>query len=295
MTSIPLLDLFAREHPALVHLPLGLVVTVPLALLLSFRKSGDFPWLRAARMLAFLALGGSLLALASGLLWARLQGLVPAGAWFPPAALEASGARTLVRPHALAAVTGFLAGTLCLLSVHRNLRAGAVRTGAAAILFALVWLGAWGLCGNLGGRMVFGAEPAPQPAATTDPEAELPLRALDYLALEPLQPAPVRSPAHGGRWVRTWLPAQSMANRKAGKPLAPGAYAVLTTTEDQKGALGFDPGPLYFREILAGGSQAFALYWPKVPGKHLGETGGEDYVYWRSPDPRLAACAGCHQ
>lgn len=294
MTSIPLLDLFAREHPALVHLPLGLVPLVALALLMSFRAKGDFPWLRAARMLGFLALGGSLLALASGLLWARLQGLVPAGAWFPPTALEATGARALVRPHALAAVTGFLAGTLCLLSVHRNLRAGAARAGAATILLAFAWLGAWGLCGNLGGRMVFGAGPAPQPAAA-DPEAELPLRALDHLSLEPLQPAPVRSAAHGGRWARTWLPAQSRVDRKAGKTLAPGAYAVLTTTEDQKGAPSFDPGPLYFREVLADGRQAFALYWPKVPGKHLAETDGEDYVYWRSPDPRLGKCAGCHK
>lgn len=295
MTPIPLLDLFAREHPALVHLPLGLVVTVPLALLLSFRKGSDFPWQRAARMLAFLALGGSLLALASGLLWARLQGLVPAGAWFPPAALETAGARALVRPHALAAVAGCLSGLLCLVRIHRQIKAGAARAGAATILLAFAWLGAWGLCGNLGGRMVFGAEPAPHPMAAADPEAELPLRALDYLSLEPLQPAPVRSPAHGGRWARTWLPAQARADRKAGKPLGSGAYAVLTTTEDQKGAPGFDPGPLYFKEILADGSQAYALYWPKVPEKHLAETGGEDFVYWRSPDPRLSTCAGCHK
>ena len=36
MTASPLLEFIAREHPAFVHLPLGLVAALPLAVLASF-------------------------------------------------------------------------------------------------------------------------------------------------------------------------------------------------------------------------------------------------------------------
>jgi hypothetical protein len=173
--------------------------------------------------------------------------------------------------------------------------------GVPALLLGFLWLGAWGFCGKLGGIMVFGNEETNRAAAEADAkrkndaEAELPIRALDYASLEPAQAAPIRSRAHGDRWVRAWVPTSGIDAYKAGKALAPGAYAVLSSVEDDKGRPGQNPGPLYFKEVLADGRTAFAFYWPRVPEAKRAEVGGEDSVYWRSSEPKLAACANCHK
>jgi hypothetical protein len=48
------------------------------------------------------------------------------------------------------------------------------------------------------------------------------------------------------------------------------------------------------KEVLSDGKLAFLFYWPRVPPKLRGQTGGEDSVYWRSPSEKLAACGRCH-
>jgi len=166
----------------------------------------------------------------------------------------------------------------------------------ACLVATLAWAGTWGYVGRLGGIMVFGNAETNKAAAEAinagknNAEAELPIRALDYGSLEPAQAAPFKSSAHGGRQARTWVTASGIEAFAKGEPLPVGAYAVLSTTADAKGT----PGPLYMREVKADGTQAFVYYWPRVPEADRKETGGEDFVYQRSPHKALEACAGCH-
>lgn len=299
--AAPLLDLFAREHPAWIHLPLGAVLLLPVALLLGLRKEWEGLSLRMAFFLALMALMGSGIALLSGLMWAHRIALIAPGAWLPggnpPSALQA-----LLRGHEFAALLGFGLGLACLGALLRHLRdPGARGAGWPARILAFAWLGAWGLCGRLGGVMVFGNEETTRAAAAAeaakreDAEAELPVRALDFASLEPASERPFRSAAHGHRWGRVWVTASGIDAYRAGKPLPPGAYAVLATVEDEKGRPGPNPGPLYMRETGAGGEVLLSFYWPRVPEGARRETGGEDSAYWRNAHPGLNACRACHR
>lgn len=325
MTS-PLLDTFAREHPAFVHVPLGLVVTLPLAMLASFRGKGSRAWVKASFFIAAVALAGSLVALASGLLWGRQINLIPEGRLLPDVTSHTQVLQRMMQLHELAALTGVLVGALCLWLLWRVWRPLHLSTedtafhfraqqgrrlwergvGAPALVASLLWLGAWGFCGKLGGIMVFGNEETAKAAAEADAvrkanvEAELPIRALDFASLEPVSEAPFLSRAHGGHWGRIWVTASFGADRyRAQEPLPVGSYVVMSTFLDARGRPGFEPGPLLLRETLADGSTGFAYYWGRVPAAYLGQTGGEDMPYWRSGDPgtapKLAACAGCHK
>lgn len=313
MTS-PLLDLVAREHPALVHVPLGTVMVLPLAMIMSFRSKHPHAWTLASLFLALLACGGSLVALVSGVLWGRKIALLSPGAFIPRPAGPAQVLQKMLQFHELAALVGTVLGLTCLFLLWRALKLEQAALGKAhhrrwidrgvglpALTVALLWVGAWSVCGRLGGIMVFGNEETNRAAADADAarradaEVDLPLRALDYASLEPATEAPVRSPQHGNRWVRVWVTASGIDAYKAGRPLPPGAYAVLATVEDVKGKPGFDPGPLYFRETKSDGTPYVAFYWPRVPEARRGETGGEDAVYLRSPHPRLQACLDCHR
>jgi hypothetical protein len=321
MSAGPFLEFIAKEHPAFVHVPLGMVVVLPLAMLGSFRAGASLRWTRTAIFIGAAGWIGSLIALASGLLWGRLIGLIPPGGWLPPKASEAQVLQRMLQLHEIAALAGVVVGALCLWLIGRAWRSAVAYNedtgvhahrhlgrrwwergvGFPAFLLALLWLGAWGFCGKLGGIMVFGNEETARAAAEAeakrknDAEADLPIRALDYASLEPIQTAPFRSKAHGEFWARTWVPTSSVDAFRAGQPLPAGGYAVLSTVLDEKGRPGQDPGPLYFKEVLADGRVAFAFYWPRVPEGRRSETGGEDFVYWRSPEPRLASCARCHR
>jgi hypothetical protein len=321
MNLSSLLDFIAKEHPAFVHVPLGMVVVLPLAMLGTFRLHSSLRWVRTAFFLALMGLFGSVIALFSGVLWGRQIGLIPPGGFLPPAATAAQTLQKMLRLHEFAAVFGVSIGLLCTFLIWRTWRRSAAHgestamhhqrqlgrrfwergVGVPAFLLSILWLGCWGFCGKLGGIMVFGNEETNRAAAEAeakrknDVEAELPIRALDYASLEPLTPEPQFSKAHGAFWVRTWVPASGIDAYKAGKPLSPGAYTVLSTFLDQKGKPSHEPGPLYFKEVLADGKVAFALYWPRVPEQKRAEFGGEDSLYWRSPEPRLSTCAACHK
>lgn len=297
----PLLEFLGREHPAFVHLPLGLVAVLPVALLISLSsRHSTLLWQKTATFLALMALAGALPSLASGLLRARQLAWIPTGGFLPNPSPGQPQLQILQR-HELAALAGTLIGLVCLYLLWWSLRRPDGRWPALAALGAsLIWAGTWALAGRAGGSLVRGDEASVRAAAAVeaarkaDAEAELPLRALDYGSLEPLQKAPYRSAAHGHRWVRTWITASAIDGFRPGGPLPIGAYAVASSAEDDRGRPGADPGPLYFRESLADGSSYFSFYWPRVPESQRGETGGEEYVYWRSPDPRLEACVRCH-
>ncbi|WP_243303143.1 hypothetical protein [Geothrix oryzisoli] len=317
MSTAPLLDLVAREHPAFVHIPLGLIAVLPVAMLASFHPRHIRLWTGTSFFLALAGWLGSTVALVSGLLWGRQIALIPPTAYFPAMASQKQVLQRILQVHELAAVSGFFIGGFCLWLLWRawrrldapegagHRRRGGRRfwergVGAGPLLLGILWLSCWGLSGKLGGIMVFGNEETNRAAAEADAakradvEADLPIRALDYASLEPLGSEPAPSKAHGNRWQRIWITASGIDAYRAEKPLPPGAYAVLSTFEDRKGKPSHEPGPLYMREVKADGSAAFTFYWPRVPEALRGEVGGQDSVYWRSPDPHLAACLGCH-
>ena len=318
--SHPILDFIAREHPAWVHLPLGMVVGLPLAMAGSFFPRHAHRWTTTAFFMAALGLAGSLIALFSGLHWARQVNLLPPQGYFP--AITASGQvlQRMMQLHEIAALSGVGVGSVLLwllwgrwkpvhfseedtaIHVRRQLgrRWWERGVGAPAFLLGLLWLASWGFCGRLGGIMVFGNEEINRAAAAADrakkqdAEADLPIRALDYAGLEPAEDRPIRSAAHGGRWIRTWVTASGIDAYRAGQALPSGSYVVLSSSEDERGRPAPDPGPLYMKEVLADGRLAFSFYWPRVPQALRGQTGGEDSVYWRSPSDKVAACGTCH-
>ncbi|GLH74502.1 hypothetical protein GETHLI_30040 [Geothrix limicola] len=317
MIASPLIELIAREHPAFVHIPLGLVAVLPLAMLASFNARHGRVLTGTSFFLAGIGWLASSLALFSGLVWGRQINLIAPSGYLPVVASEKQVLQRILQVHILAAVSGFLVGGVCVFLLwrvwrqnfssdassdhrHAGRRFWERGVGAPALLMAVIWLGCWGFSGKLGGIMVFGNEATNKAAAEADAakrndaEADLPIRALDYASLEPADTAPSRSKAHGDRWRRIWVTASGIDAYKAGKPLPPGAYAVMSTFTDDKGKPSTEPGPLYMKETKGDGTTAFAFYWPRVPEALQKDFGG-DSVYWRSPDPKLATCLGCHE
>ena len=319
MSASPLLELIAREHPAFVHIPLGLVAVLPLAMLASFHPRHGRALTATSFFIGSIGWAASTIALFSGLLWGRQINLIAPSSFLPVVASEKQVLQRILQVHVLVAAAGFAVGGVCIFLLwrtwsrdfggsaegeHRH-RAGRRfwerGVGAPALLVSLIWLACWGFCGKLGGIMVFGNEETNRAAAEAekkkknDAEADLPIRALDYASLEPAEPAAVRSKAHGDRWRRIWVTTSGIDAYKAGKPLPPGAYAVMSTFADEKGRASTEPGPLYMKETKADGTTAFAFYWPRIPEDLRKDFGGEDSAYWRSPDPKLATCLGCHE
>lgn len=320
MTASPFIEFIAREHPAFVHIPLGLVAVLPLAMLASFHPRHGRILTGTAFFLAAIGWLASTIALFSGLTWGRQINLINPTGFLPVVASEKQVLQRILQVHILAASAGFLIGGVCVFMLWRIWRwefsaaseGGEPRdhsgrrfwergVGVPALLVGFLWLGSWGLCGKLGGIMVFGNEETNRAAAEADAakrndvEADLPIRALDYASLEPAGAAPVRSKAHGDRWRRIWVTASGIDDYQAGKPLPSGAYAVMSTFTDEKGRPGTEPGPLYMKEVKADGTTAFTFYWARVPEALRKEVAGQDSVYWRSPDPKLITCLGCHE
>ncbi|MCX6546965.1 MAG: hypothetical protein NTW40_02815 [Acidobacteria bacterium] len=317
MLASPLVEFIAREHPAFVHVPLGLVAALPLAILISFLTKHSRPLTGTAFFLAAVGWASSVASLASGLLWGRQVNLIPVTGYFPVVASEKQVLQKMLQLHITASMVGFVIGGICTWLLwrawrredspgfaerrHAGRRFWERGAGVPALVVAILWLGAWGFSGKLGGIMVFGNEETNKAAAEADrakrndAEADLPIRALDYASLEPAEAAPVRSKAHGDRWRRIWVTASGIDDYQAGKPLKPGGYAVMATFTDEKGKPGTEPGPLYMKETKADGSTAFLFYWARVPENLRKEVGGQDSVYWRSPDPKLITCLGCHE
>lgn len=318
-TASPLLEFIAREHPAFVHIPLGLVAVLPVAMLASFHPRHGRILTGTSFFMAIIGWLASTIALFSGLVWGRQINLIAPTGFIPVVVNEKQVLQKILQVHILAAVAGFLIGGICVFLLwriwrrdfstaegadhrhHAGRRFWERGVGAPALLVGLIWLGSWGFSGKLGGIMVFGSEETNKAAAEADAarrkdvEAELPIRALDYASLEPAEDRPVRSKAHGDRWRRIWVTASGIDAYKAGKPLPAGAYAVMSTFTDEKGKPGTEPGPLYMKETKSDGTTAFLFYWPRVPENLRKEVGGQDSVYWRSPDPKLFTCLGCHE
>jgi len=304
----------ASKHVLLVHLPIAAALMIPLPIIAAQRSGrGIRPWWTTCRYLAWVGTLGSLLALASGYYLAHAHGLLPPGAWYGPGT---PGLPYLFRVHEGGGAASVVLGALCLKALYRN-RQEHQGIGFPALLCGLAWCLVSYFSAYSGSVMVGQrpapaylvappqlreAKPAPAPPppppvvveAPRDPEAQAPLRALDYLALKPQHGEPVRSAPHGNRWIRVWVSPDAESAYRAGQPLPPGALVVMSTVEDRWGRPGFEQGPLYALETGKDGKPRLTFYWPQVPEARRAETKGEAGAYWRGEDPRLQACRTCH-
>lgn len=295
------MDWFALKHPMLVHLPVAAGLLIPFSLLASQRRGrGMRPWWITCQFLAWAGSLAAVAAIISGLAWGKSLSLIPPGALIPPKGSE--GLPALLRRHELLALAGFGFSGLTVWACLRP-RKEHEGIGVLALLFGVLWMGFHLGTGLTGGKMTHPTlgtvqakvEPAPAAAAEElDPEADAPLRFLDYQSLEPVHSEPVKSPEHGGRWVRVWVTASGLEAYRMGEALPPGAFAVMTTMEDRWGRPSQEPGPLFGLESLASGRPSLTFYWPRVPQGRRAETGGETRAYFRDSDPHLKTCAACH-
>jgi hypothetical protein len=293
---MPLSDFLALKHPMLVHIPIAAALLVPIPLLAAQRSGrGIKPWWIACRYLTWMGVLGALPALLSGLLWAKLLGLIPGGSLLAPSAGEDQVLPFLMRRHQMLALLAFLFGLVTLWSLYRK-RQEHQGIGFLPLAMGCLWALSTALAGQYGGKMTHPLTPiasTSHDAPAADPEADAPLRALDYASLEPAL-GPVFSKAHGNRWVRVWVTASGIDAYKAGRPLSPGSYAVMNSFENANGRASNDAGPLYALEILASGEPSLTLYWPRVPQEKRNEVGGLERVYWRGAEAGLQSCMSCH-
>ena len=294
------MEWLALKHFSMVHLPIAAAILAPIALLASQRVGrGIRPWWTAARFLLLAGTVGAACAALTGFAHAWQTGQLPRGGWGPIGGT--AGFLGLAARHQLLALLSVPLGLLALRAAYaRRLEHQGI--GFLPLLLGILWSAVTLSSVHYaeGGRNLAAAQTASKsqaplpPPPPPDPEAETPVRALDHQRLAPMHIEPVKSPPHGNRWIRVWVTPSAADAYAAGKPLPPGALAVLSTTEDRWGRPGYDAGPLFFLEALSGGGHRLGFYWPKVPEARRGETGGQDRVYWRGKDPGLQACLGCH-
>jgi len=301
------LSWIAGKHILVVHVPIAAAILVPLPILAAQRGGrGIRPWWTTCRYLTGAGIVGALLALVSGFAQARVGGVLPAGAWWTS---PQPGMGYLFRLHEVGGVLSLALGAVCLRALYRR-RQEHQGIGVPALLLGLAWcaaalFSAWSgsvMAGKRPAHRFLVAPPTHQPeapapvpaAAVEDPEARIPVRALDYLSLRPQHPEPVKSVPHGNRWIRVWVDAAAEKAYQEGAALPPGSLVVMTTVEDRWGRPGPDAGPLYALETTAGGGARLLFYWPQVPEARRQETRGEARAYWRGEHPGLQACASCH-
>ncbi len=285
------MDWLAQKHALFVHLPIAAALLLPLPLLAAQRAGrGIKPWWNTCRYLTWMGVLFALPTLFSG--FAALTAFGPLGRGLAPAGP--------VRAHQISGLVALGLGLLTLQSLYRG-RKEHEGLGTWSLLLGVLWAGAtaWGALDghalHLRPRLVAVA-PKPTPALPEpprDPESQLPLRALDHARLESLHDEPLRSRAHEGLWVRTWVSPGQAATWKEGGKLPAGAYAVLTTQLDRWGRPGPEAGPLLFLEGTSG-RPTFSLYWGHIPEARRADFAGEERVYWRGQDPHLAECLRCH-
>ncbi|HEY3401393.1 MAG TPA: hypothetical protein VGK03_12250 [Geothrix sp.] len=297
------MEWIALKHALLSHLPVATGLLLPLPLLASQRAGrGIRPWWTVCRYLGWVGLLGLLAALVSGLAAGRMQGLISPGHLLPRPA-TGPGPDALLFRHALSVATAALVAAPALWSMSRA-RKDHQSLGVLALFLGLIWSAALLVAGHSGYALAHPVDrpnrlaPAPVraaelPAAPVDAEAQAPLRALDYAALEALHAEPVKSPAHGDRWIRAWANATAASAYRAGRALPPGSLVVLSTFEDRWGRPGTETGPLYALE-MKGENPALTFYWPQVPAERRRETDGEARAYWRNQNTHLESCKTCH-
>jgi len=304
---MPWMEWITQRHPLFTHLPVAVALLLPMALVASLRPGrGIRPWWTTCRYLSWAGVLGGLLAAAIGIAQARSMGLLSQDGFLAP---KGSGVTMLFRHHEFLGLASLVLGLLCLRSVYRK-RQEYQGIGFLSLFVGLLWSAtalmavyrgdqvAWSLVAKTPKVVAAQASAplpaAPLPTASLDLEAKLPVRALDYLSLEPMHAEPVKSPAHGNRWIRVWANAEAAQAYREGKPLPDGSLVVMSTVENRYNRPGTDPGPLYALEVKHGGKSSLTFYWPRVPESRRNETNGEEHAYWRGEAPELQSCLACH-
>lgn len=299
------MDWIALKHALLSHLPVATGLLLPLALVASQRPGrGIRPWWTVARFLGWAGLVGTLFAFVSGFVTGRFLALIPPHRLLPVFP-GGAGPEGLLFRHALWGLGSLAVGIGATWAMNRR-RKEHESLGLLALFLGLAWSALLLIAGEGGYRLAHGhghglavpiaAAPAAAPVAVRpdpDPEERLPVRALDFAALEPIHPEPVKSPAHGGRWIRAWVSPEAAPAYRAGQPLPSGALVVLSSTEDRWGRPGMETGPLLALEMKASGP-SLTFYWARIPMERRSEFGGESRVYWRGQDAHLETCRTCH-
>jgi hypothetical protein len=305
------MDWIALKHALLSHLPVATGLLLAWPLLAAQRPGrGIRPWWTVARYLGWTGIIGTVGAFVSGFAAGRALDLIPVHRFFPVAA-SGWGPDALLFRHTVLGVSSLLVGVAAIWSMNRA-RRDHESLGLVTLALGLAWSVVLLLTGEGGYRLAHGrvprgavAVPAPAlvpalapapivpPQAERDPEAKTPVRALDYASLEAIHPDPVKSTAHGNRWIRAWASPEAAAAYRTGQPLPQGAQVVLSSVEDRWGRPGPDGGPLYVLEMKPSGA-ALTFYWARIPMERRGEFGGESRAYWRGEDAHLEACRSCH-
>lgn len=296
------MDWTAINHALLAHLPVASGLLLPLALMASQRPGrGIRNWWTVSRYLGWMGFLGLLAALVAGFLEARANGLPPISRLFSMAAWSAGPTPLLTRHMGLGLVCLPLAA-LALWSMHRP-RKDHESLGVLTLLLGLLWAASLLATGRAGYRLAHQAKApaamAPAPAVVAVPPVPepvskaVPARLLDYGALEPMHPEPVKSTAHGGRWIRVWASPEALEPYRSGQPLPTGALIVMSSQEDRWGRPGVDAGPLYVLEQKPSGP-ALSLYWSRIPLEKRKDFDGAARAYWHDGDTHLDACRACH-
>ena len=294
------------RHSLFTHLSVAVALLLPLALIAAQRPGrGIRPWWTTCRYLSWAGVLGGLLASAIGILQAHAMGLLPQGVYLAP---HGTGLTQLFRQHQLYALASLALGLLCLRSVFRK-RQDYQGIGFLSLFLGLLWSGVTLVAIYRGDLLTWTANssaakakqealaaPVAKPPApiVADLEAKAPLRALDYLSLDPMHVEPVKSLPHGNRWIRVWTSPEAAQAYRQGKPLPVGALVVMSSVENRWNRPGTQPGPLYALEIKPEGKPELTFYWPRVPEARRNETRGAERAYWRGDAPELQACLACH-
>lgn len=301
------MDWLAFKHAFLSHLPVAVGLLLPWALVAAQRPGrGIRAWWTVARYLGWTGLAGLLASLTTGYIQLRHLGLLPPNRLLPSLAPSAWGPLSW---HLTLALASFLVGAIALWAMTRP-RKDYQSLGLLSLGLGLLWSGLLVMAGDAGHSLAHAKAPVLPAAAVALPAAQVPVpvrtpagpvvseasvlaRALDFAALEPLHPDPVKSAAHGGRWVRSWANAEAAGAYRVGAPLPPGAFLVLSSVEDRWGRPGPEVGPLYVLEMKATGP-ALSFYWARIPEARRKDFDGEARAWWPSGHPRLETCFSCH-
>ena len=117
----------------------------------------------------------------------------------------------------------------------------------------------------------------------------------DWATFNKVSKEPFLSETHGGRMVEVYVNDVGLAAYKAGEGDMPVGSIVVKSSKDDKGV----DGPLFVMEKRAAGYDRahgdwyYAIHWANPPAEWLPKIGGGP-IFWRSPSPKAAYCAGCH-
>lgn len=298
-----LTEWIAHQHSFFVHIPAAMAVFLPLPLLAAQRMGrGIRPWWLMCRYLSVMGFLGLVLTMISG--YASVPNLSLLKSLVSVAGNPTSTVSVVY--HQFFSTLSLILGVLTLLSMFRK-RKDHQSLGLLALVFGLLWCAAI-LCSHHYGTLITGTVPEPPKKVATaplppvaavpvtrkvDPEGDYLLKILDYQSLSPIHSEPVRSKAHGDRWIRVWVSPEALESYRAGTAMPNGALAVMSTVEDRWGRPSTQAGPIYAIEVRQG-APALSLYWGKVPEAQRANFGGSERIFWKDSAPQLQNCLSCH-